>query len=141
MLCDEQVAPVCLGEHVARIELQSQWCDVRSKTLCRLNKFGAIALIPEFRIADIATVAIRISKMRPFCFKSIEFAWGYIIAQFITTVIGEPQHFCVWMPGKSYSIAYAMGNYLPPRAIGVDPRKAGIDLRLRFTNVAGRAHG
>ncbi len=129
MFCDKQLSTVFRRKHVASIEPQAERSDVRPESPGRRREFLAAALRAEFRIRDIATMAIGKAEVHTLAGRMVEFAGRDIVAHHVPAIIGEPQFAGLRVPGQPYRIAHARRKDLAPAAIDVDSndlREAGL---------------
>ena len=56
----------------------------------RRHEFAARMLLPEFRVGDVAAVAIRVAEMLRHRRHVIELVGRHVIAKQIAAVVGEP---------------------------------------------------
>ena len=90
VLGEDDVVLIVGRELVAGIELHAQRSDMRAELERRRRKLGALVSHGEFRVRNVALVAIRIAEVLADLGDVIELVARHVVAQPIARVLAEP---------------------------------------------------
>ena len=138
MLCNEQLPSVLSRELVARVEGKPEGGHVGPQGQGRRLVISTILARAEFRIQRIALVAIRVTEVQSGLRCMIQFIPGQVIAEQISSIVGEPEVTGAGMEGQADAVTHAAGEYFHATAVcaqAPDLGKAGL-----VAYVAGCAH-
>ena len=112
---------------------------MRAQLLHRCGELLAAALGAEFRIGQVAAVAIRVTEMHARTWCMVELVRRHTVAQHVAPVVGEPELARLRLPVEADRVAHAACEGFDGAAIRVHAQDVGVALRIGFTDVAGCA--
>src|SRR6266481_1230604 len=140
MLGDDRRVLVAGREHVARVEREAERRDVGAELLhWRLGRRAGPPRT-ELRIRYITLMAEWKAEVQTGLPGDIELIVRHVVAHHVTTVIGEPQLARLRVPIEADGVAYALGEHLEARPVGLHPQYRRCH-RRRQADVAQRADG
>src|SRR5204863_9289551 len=86
------------------IEAHAERSDVRAELLRGRLEFRAIAAAAEFRVGQVALVAVRKAEMHPGARRVVQFVRRQVVAQPVAAVVGEPEFARARMPVEADGI-------------------------------------
>ena len=107
--------------------------------LGRAGKIAARPAAAKLRVGNTAGVTVRKTKMQTRLGGAVQLVRGYIIAQVVASVIGEPQLLGVRVPIKSDRISDPPGKDLDLTAIGVHAQQRGVAFVRPGAHITRRA--
>jgi hypothetical protein len=91
VLRDEDLAAISLREHRARVESHPKRGDVRPEVHGWLNEAVRRVALPVLGIGNIVSVEVRETEIEPGCGRTVEFVGRLVVAQPVSSVVGEPE--------------------------------------------------
>src|SRR5262249_47622115 len=139
VLGDEYLVAVRRRKHRAGVKAHTQGSHMRPQVQHRWYKILAGTLGAKLRVSDVLAMAVGVTKVQAWFGSVIEFVRRHVVAKHVTTIIGEPQFFRLWMPIEPYRVAYAMRKYFKPCLVEIQTGNGGIAYIRALADIAWRA--
>ena len=135
---DEHRAAVLGREHLSLIEGHAQRRGVWAQQRGGLGVVGAALAPAEFRIEDVALVAVRIAEVLVGLGHHVELVVGQVLGEPVAPVVGEPEVAGLRIEVEAHRVAHAARDGLDAAAVEVHAEDARMRV-VGLAEVAGRA--